>query len=90
MLLRRCADRVLKTVMELGGNAPFVVFADADLEAATSGAMVAKMRHSGETCTAANRFFVEAPAALVRRFGTVRVAAAHVPAARFVHDATRR
>ena len=61
VLLRRCADRVLKTVMELGGNAPFVVFADADLEAATAGAMVAKMRHSAETCTAANRFFVEAP-----------------------------
>ena len=62
MLLRRCADRVLKTVMELGGNAPFVVFADADLEAAVAVAMVAKMRHSAETCTAANRFFVEAPA----------------------------
>ena len=61
MLLRRCADRVLKTVMELGGNAPFVVFADADLEAAVTGAIVAKMRHSAETCTAANRFFVEAP-----------------------------
>ena len=58
-LLRRCADRVLKTVMELGGNAPFVVFADADLDAAVEGAMVAKMRHSAETCTAANRFFVE-------------------------------
>ncbi len=61
VLLKRCADRVLKVVMELGGNAPFVVFADADLEAATAGAMVAKMRHSAETCTAANRFFVEAP-----------------------------
>ncbi len=59
LLLRRSADRVLKTVMELGGNAPFVVFADADLDAATEGAMVAKMRHSAETCTAANRFFVE-------------------------------
>jgi len=61
LLLRRSADRVLKTVMELGGNAPFVVFADADLEAAVAGAVVAKMRHSAETCTAANRFFVEAP-----------------------------
>ena len=61
LLLRRCADRVLKTVMELGGNAPFIVFADADLEAATEGAIVAKMRHSAETCTAANRFFVETP-----------------------------
>ncbi len=60
VLLRRCADRVLKTVMELGGNAPFVVFDDADLDAAIEGAMVAKMRHSAETCTAANRFLVEA------------------------------
>lgn len=49
--------------MELGGNAPFVVFADADLDAAVAGAMVAKLRHNGETCTAANRFLVEAPVA---------------------------
>jgi succinate-semialdehyde dehydrogenase/glutarate-semialdehyde dehydrogenase len=49
--------------MELGGNAPFVVFADADLDAAVEGAMVAKMRHNGETCTAANRFYVEEPVA---------------------------
>ena len=60
VLLRRCADRVLKTVMELGGNAPFIVFDDADLDSAVEGAMVAKMRHSAETCTAANRFYVEA------------------------------
>ena len=60
VLLRRAADRVLKTVMELGGNAPFVVFDDADLDAAVEGAMVAKMRHSAETCTAANRFYAEA------------------------------
>jgi succinate-semialdehyde dehydrogenase / glutarate-semialdehyde dehydrogenase len=60
MLLRRAADRVLKTVMELGGNAPFVVFDDADIDAAVEGAMIAKMRHSAETCTAANRFYVEA------------------------------
>ena len=63
MLLRRAADRVLKVAMELGGNAPFIVFADADLDAAVEGAMVAKMRHSAETCTAANRFFVEADVA---------------------------
>lgn len=63
VLLRRAADRVLRTAMELGGNAPFVVFADADLDAAVAGAMVAKMRHSSETCTAANRFYVEAPVA---------------------------
>ena len=49
--------------MELGGNAPFLVFADADLDAAVAGALVAKLRHNGETCTAANRFFVEAPVA---------------------------
>ncbi len=58
-LLRTSADRVLKVVMELGGNAPFVVFGDADLDAAVEGAMIAKMRHSAQTCTAANRFFVE-------------------------------
>jgi len=60
VLLRRAADRVLKTVMELGGNAPFIVFEDADIDAAVEGAMVAKMRHSAETCTAANRFYAEA------------------------------
>ena len=60
ILLRRCADRVLKVAMELGGNAPFIVFDDADIDASIEGAMVAKMRHSAETCTAANRFFVEA------------------------------
>ena len=60
VLLRRCADRVLKTVMELGGNAPFIVFDDANIDAAVEGAMVAKMRHSAETCTAANRFYAEA------------------------------
>ncbi|CAN5287704.1 NAD-dependent succinate-semialdehyde dehydrogenase [soil metagenome] len=58
-LLKGAADRVLKTVMELGGNAPFVVFDDADVEAAVEGAMQAKMRHSAETCTAANRFYVQ-------------------------------
>ncbi len=59
ILLRRSADRVLKVSMELGGNAPFIVFDDADIDQATAGAMTAKMRHSAETCTAANRFFVE-------------------------------
>ena len=63
VLLAKAADRVLKSVMELGGNAPFVVFADADLDAAVEGAMTAKMRHSAETCTAANRFLVESPVA---------------------------
>lgn len=61
VLLRQASERVLKTTMELGGNAPFIVFADADLDQAVEGAIAAKMRHSAETCTAANRFFVEAP-----------------------------
>jgi succinate-semialdehyde dehydrogenase/glutarate-semialdehyde dehydrogenase len=62
-LLKEAADQVLRTSMELGGNAPFIVFADADLDAALDGAMVAKMRNGGEACTAANRFYVEAPIA---------------------------
>jgi succinate-semialdehyde dehydrogenase/glutarate-semialdehyde dehydrogenase len=63
ILLAEAADRVVNTSMELGGNAPFLVFADADLDAAIEGAMVAKMRNAGEACTAANRFYVEAPIA---------------------------
>lgn len=59
ILLRRCADRVLKVAMELGGNAPLIVFDDADIDKAVAGTMTAKMRHSAETCTAANRIFVE-------------------------------
>src|SRR5262249_5514083 len=52
------ADNVVKPAMELGGNAPFVVFEDADIDAAIDGAMIAKMRNMGEACTAANRFYV--------------------------------
>jgi succinate-semialdehyde dehydrogenase/glutarate-semialdehyde dehydrogenase len=63
ILLAQAAEHVVNTSMELGGNAPFVVFADADLDAALDGAMIAKMRNGGEACTAANRFFVEAPIA---------------------------
>ena len=63
ILLRECADNIVNTSMELGGNAPFVVFADADLDAALEGAMIAKMRNGGEACTAANRFYVEATVA---------------------------
>ncbi|MEV5898407.1 NAD-dependent succinate-semialdehyde dehydrogenase [Streptomyces sp. NPDC052127] len=59
-LLGQAAERVLKTSMELGGNAPFIVFEDADLDAAVAGALVAKMRHNAEACTAANRFYVHA------------------------------
>jgi succinate-semialdehyde dehydrogenase / glutarate-semialdehyde dehydrogenase len=59
IILAQAADQVVNTSMELGGNAPFLVFADADLDAAIDGAMVAKMRNAGEACTAANRFYVE-------------------------------
>ena len=57
-LLKQAADGVLRTSMELGGNAPFVVFGDADLDAAVDGAMLAKFRNTGQACTAANRFIV--------------------------------
>ncbi|WP_319519772.1 NAD-dependent succinate-semialdehyde dehydrogenase [uncultured Martelella sp.] len=58
VLLREASDCVVSCSMELGGNAPFLVFEDADLDAAIDGAMVAKMRNGGEACTAANRFLV--------------------------------
>jgi succinate-semialdehyde dehydrogenase/glutarate-semialdehyde dehydrogenase len=58
ILLRQAADRVVNSSMELGGNAPFVVTEDADLEAAVAGAVVAKFRNGGQACTAANRFYV--------------------------------
>jgi succinate-semialdehyde dehydrogenase/glutarate-semialdehyde dehydrogenase len=79
VLLAQAADQVVNTSMELGGNAPFLVFADADLDAALDGAMVAKMRNAGEACTAANRFYVEAPVAhefsrrLAERMAALRV-----------------
>ncbi len=57
-LLHSAADQVLKPAMELGGNAPLIVFEDADLDVAVEGAMLAKMRNLGEACTAANRFYV--------------------------------
>ena len=57
-LLKEAADNILKPAMELGGNAPFIVFEDADIDAAIEGAMIAKMRNMGEACTAANRFYV--------------------------------
>lgn len=60
ILLRQAADRVVNASMELGGNAPFVVTADADVEAAVAGAMIAKFRGGGQACTAANRLFVHA------------------------------
>jgi succinate-semialdehyde dehydrogenase/glutarate-semialdehyde dehydrogenase len=58
-LLREASDCVVNCSMELGGNAPFVVFDDADLESAVAGAMIAKMRNGGEACTSANRFLVQ-------------------------------
>ncbi len=57
-LLHAAADGVINPRMELGGNAPFIVFEDADLDGAVDGAMIAKMRNMGEACTAANRFYV--------------------------------
>jgi succinate-semialdehyde dehydrogenase / glutarate-semialdehyde dehydrogenase len=59
ILLAQAAERVVNCSMELGGNAPFIVFADADLDEAVAGAMVAKMRNGGESCVAANRFYAE-------------------------------
>jgi succinate-semialdehyde dehydrogenase/glutarate-semialdehyde dehydrogenase len=78
-LLSLASENVVNTSMELGGNAPFLVFADADLDAALDGAMIAKMRNGGEACTAANRFFVHASVAdefaagLAAAMGEVRV-----------------
>jgi succinate-semialdehyde dehydrogenase/glutarate-semialdehyde dehydrogenase len=71
VLIKEAADQVINCSMELGGNAPFLVFADADLDAAVDGAMVAKMRNGGEACTAANRFYVESSVAeeFSRRLG---------------------
>lgn len=59
-LMRDCAETVKKVSMELGGNAPFIVFDDADLDAAVEGAMVSKYRNSGQTCVCANRMYVQA------------------------------
>jgi succinate-semialdehyde dehydrogenase/glutarate-semialdehyde dehydrogenase len=58
VLLRQAADTVMRSSMELGGNAPFIVCADADIDTAVEGAMAAKMRNMGEACTAANRMYV--------------------------------
>lgn len=59
VLLRQAADQVVNCSMELGGNAPFVVFDDADVDAAVEGAMIAKMRNGGQSCIAANRIYVQ-------------------------------
>ncbi|TFD56183.1 NAD-dependent succinate-semialdehyde dehydrogenase [Cryobacterium sp. Hh7] len=75
-LIKLSAENVLRTSMELGGNAPFVVFADADLDKAVDGALIAKFRNIGQACTAANRFIVhESIAAEFARRVTERVEA---------------
>ncbi|MEV6560408.1 NAD-dependent succinate-semialdehyde dehydrogenase [Nocardia sp. NPDC051756] len=84
ILLAQSATRVLRASMELGGNAPFVVFADADLDAAVDGAMAAKMRNTGEACTAANRFHVdnavlaEFTTKLTDRMGALKIGPGHL------------
>lgn len=60
LLFRQCAPTIKKLSLELGGNAPFIVFADADLDSAVEGAMIAKFRNAGQTCICANRFYVHA------------------------------
>lgn len=100
VLLRGAADNVLSCSMELGGNAPFIVFEDADLDAALEGAMIAKMRNGGEACTAANRFFVHRDVAekfsqaLSARMAGLKVGAGYDPKTEcgplINHDAVER
>src|SRR5699024_10980556 len=79
LLLEQAAKTIVRSSMELGGNAPFIVFDDADLETAVDAAMAAKMRNMGEACTAANRIFVhetvreEFTSRLVARFAELTV-----------------
>ncbi|PRF25949.1 NAD-dependent succinate-semialdehyde dehydrogenase [Burkholderia multivorans] len=79
LLMRQCSDTVKKMSLELGGNAPFIVFDDADLERAVEGALLSKYRNAGQTCVCANRFFVHDAVydAFCRRFAE-RVAAFQV------------
>jgi succinate-semialdehyde dehydrogenase/glutarate-semialdehyde dehydrogenase len=87
-LLEQCADKVLRTSMELGGNAAFIVFPDADVDAAVEGALAAKLRNSGEACTAANRMYVHRD--VIDEFGR-RLAEkmADLPVGRGVDDGVR-
>jgi succinate-semialdehyde dehydrogenase/glutarate-semialdehyde dehydrogenase len=79
MLMKQASDGLLRLSMELGGNAPFIIFEDADLDAAVQGAVLAKMRNIGEACTAANRFHVAESVAgefaerLADRLGAMKV-----------------
>jgi succinate-semialdehyde dehydrogenase/glutarate-semialdehyde dehydrogenase len=70
LLMKQCADTMKKISMELGGNAPFIVFDDADLDAAVEGAIASKFRNAGQTCVCTNRFYVQAGIydAFVERF----------------------
>lgn len=87
-LLEQCADKILRTSMELGGNAAFIVFPDADLDAAVEGAIAAKMRNSGEACTAANRIYVHRD--VIDDFGArLAKAMAALPVGRGVLDGVR-
>jgi succinate-semialdehyde dehydrogenase/glutarate-semialdehyde dehydrogenase len=85
ILLREAADQVISSSMELGGNAPFVVFDDADVSDALDGAMIAKMRNGGEACTAANRFYVQRgvydtfASGIVERMKNIRIGAGYHP-----------
>jgi succinate-semialdehyde dehydrogenase/glutarate-semialdehyde dehydrogenase len=78
-LIEQSAEQILRVSMELGGNAPFLIFDDADLDAAVEGAMIAKMRNIGEACTSANRFHVAGSVAgdfaerLARRMGDLKI-----------------
>jgi succinate-semialdehyde dehydrogenase/glutarate-semialdehyde dehydrogenase len=98
-LIRQSADQVLRVSMELGGNAPFLVFDDADVDAAVEGALLAKLRNGGEACVAANRFLVhtqvaeEFTAKLVERMGAYEVGRGTEPATRLgplVNEVTRQ
>ncbi len=86
MLIAQSAEQVLRVSMELGGNAPFIVFEDADLDAAVDGALIAKLRNVGEACTAANRFHVhesiasEFAARMARRMAALKVGRGTEPA----------
>lgn len=88
LLLEQCAEKILRTSLELGGNAPLIVFEDADLDEAVEGAMAAKMRNMGEACTAANRLFVHS--SVIDEFGR-RLAErmAQMPVGRGTEDGVR-
>ncbi|MFE6648585.1 NAD-dependent succinate-semialdehyde dehydrogenase [Nocardioides sp. NPDC057772] len=88
VLLEQSAEQVLRTSMELGGNAGFVVFEDADIDEAVAGALAAKMRNTGEACTAANRIFVQR--SVIGEFGDrLAKAMAELPVGRGVEEGVR-